>query len=74
MKYRADQLSNGNYAVFSGKSYYPDTETLNSDAAKKLALQMSAQWYYEQAEKAFKQAEEEGLLGEYDNSLGDWLC
>jgi hypothetical protein len=49
MKYRADQLSNGNYAVFSGKSY-------------------------EQAEKAFKQAEEEGLLGEYDNSLGDWLC
>ena len=74
MKYKAAQLNNGNYAVFTGKSYYPSTVTTDERAAKKEALIMSAQWYYEQAEKAYKIAEEEELLGEYDTCLGDWLC
>ena len=74
MKYRADKLSNGNYAVFSGKSYYPSTETTDERAAKKEALIWSAQWYYQQAEKAYQIAEEEDLLDKYDTCLGDWLC
>ena len=74
MKYKVAQLDNGNYAVATGKSYYPDTETSDERAAKKQALMMSAQWYYQQAEKAFQQAEDEGLLNKYDTCLGDWLC
>ena len=74
MKYKTVQLSNGNYAVASGKSYYPSTETSDERAAKKEALVMSAQWYYEQAEKAWAIAEENDLLDKYDTCLGDWLC
>jgi hypothetical protein len=74
MKYKAQQLNNGNYAVFSGKSYYPETITLDEKEAKKEALKMSAQWYYQQAEKAWALAEKDDLLGKYDTCLGDWLC
>ena len=74
MKYNAKQLSNGNYAVHSGKSYYPSTETPDERVAKKQALIMSAQWYYQQAEAAYAEAEANDLLDQYDTCLGDWLC
>jgi len=74
MKYKAAQLSNGNYVVAAGKSYYPSTETPDERTAKKEALVMSAQWYYQQAEKAWEEAEKEDLLDKYDTCLGDWLC
>ena len=74
MKYRADQLTNGQYAVFSGKSYYPATVTDDEKEAKKQALVWSAQWYYAQAEAAYALAEQNDLLGPHDTSLGDWLC
>ena len=74
MKYKAQKLNDTEYAVFSGKSYYPSTVTTDERAAKKEALIMSAQWYYEQAEKAYQIAEEEDLLDKYDTCLGDWLC
>ena len=74
MKYKAQKLNDIEYAVFSGKSYYPSTVTTDERAAKKEALIMSAQWYYAQAEKAWEKAENEDLLGEYDTCLGDWLC
>ena len=74
MKYRAEQLSNGNYAVFTGKQYFISTETPDENKAKYEALKMSAIWYYNQAEAAFKEAEEQGLLNKWDDCLGEWLC
>ena len=74
MKYKAQQLTNGQYAVFEGRKYFTSTVTDIKESADKQALIMSAQWYYSMAEKAFDEAEKEGLLGEYDGCLGDWLC
>ena len=74
MKYNAKQLADGSYAVFEGRKYFTSTVTDNEPAAQKQALIMSAQWYYHMAEKAFDEAEKNGLLGEYDGCLGDWLC
>ena len=75
MKYKAKQLTSGDFAVFSGNNkYFTDTVTADKKMAKKMALMYSAQWYYAQAEEAYALAEKEGLLGEYDTCLGDWLC
>lgn len=74
MKYNARKTSNGDYAVFTGNSYFSNTVTSDLNEAKKTALMLSAQWYYEQAEKAFAQADKEGLLDKYETHLGEWLC
>lgn len=74
MKYKAKQLTTGDYAVFGGNRYFTDSVTPDKKLADKLALIYSAQWYYAQASKAWDEAEKQGLLGEYDTCLGDWLC
>ena len=74
MKYKAKQMKNGKWAVYAGNSYFVSTLTDDQTKAEKEALILSAQWYYSQAEKAWEAAEKEGLLGEYDTCLGDWLC
>ena len=75
MKYKHIQLNDGTYAVSAGrKKYFTSTITNVEDEAKRSAYQMSAQWYYSQAEKMFDDAQQAGLLNEYDGHLGDWLC
>ena len=52
MKYRADQLANGQYAVFTGKRYFSTTLTDIQSEAEIRALEMSGAWYREQADAA----------------------
>ena len=51
MKYQAKQLRDGNWAVFSGKSYWRNTVTENERNAKVEALHMSGRWHGEQIDK-----------------------
>ena len=74
MKYSAKRMTDGKWAVFTGKSYFTATVTDTQKVAERKALVMSAQWYYNQACEAYEIAEKKGLLDEYDGSLGDWLC
>ena len=74
MKYNAKQIESGDWAVFTGSKYFINYICDTEAEAKKMALKLSAQWYYLQAESAYSQAEKEGLLDEYDGFLGDWLC
>jgi len=66
MKYKAKQLNNGNYAVFAGKSYYPDTETEIKEQAIKAAIEYSVRWYHDEAIKAFDK-----LVNDYPNQYTD---
>ena len=45
MKYSAKQLSNGKWAVFSGKKYFINTVHNNEFYVKRRAIELSAQWY-----------------------------
>ena len=75
MKYKHIQLNDGTYAVSAGRGkYFTNTVTPIWYEAKRAAYQMSAQWYYAQAEKMFDEAQKDGVLTEYDDNLGDWLC
>lgn len=59
MKYKAGLLKNGNFAVFSGKKYFVNTESSSVDYVKEKALLMSLEWYAEQKEKAWRALEQQ---------------
>ena len=60
MKYRADQLSNGQYAVFTGRKYFTDTVTDSKAEAKRNAFIESMRWHQWQIDKI--EREMEGIL------------
>ena len=45
MKYRADQLSNGQYAVFTGRKYFTATVTDSKTEAERNAFIESMRWH-----------------------------
>ena len=49
MKYNAKQLPNGNWAVFTGKKYWPNTETANKEDANTAAEYKSALFLIKEA-------------------------
>lgn len=51
MKYNAKQLSDGRWAVFTGKRYWPKTATEDRDEAKQTAAEFSADWHIGQIKK-----------------------
>jgi len=51
MKYNAKQLPNGNWAVFTGKKYWPNTETTDREEANKSANYKSAMFHMKEARK-----------------------
>ena len=51
MKYKAKQLNNGKWAVFSGKKYFKSTVTDNKNDATILACERSAQWHHAQIDQ-----------------------
>lgn len=66
MKYRHEKLAAGQWAVVSGKQYFRSTLTDSERAAEIRALEMSAQWYHEQAHKAHERLQDLGAIDETD--------
>lgn len=62
MKYRADQLSNGQYAVFTGRKYFTDTVTDSKEQAEKFAMVESMVWHRNQMDKIISKAEDSGYF------------
>jgi hypothetical protein len=71
MKYKTGKLSNGNWAVCHGVSYYPSTESSDLAKVEHLAVTMSIQWHQRQIDKIAAAAEKDGILqdGELANIL-----
>lgn len=79
MKYKAVELTNGNFAVGYGKKFYPSTETADKEKAEERAMIMSLQYHYEQAQKIFDQLEKRWPEQFDGNSMsktnfGDLIC
>ncbi len=62
MKYRADQLRNGQYAVFTGRKYFTDTVTDSKEQAEKFAMVESMVWHRNQMDKIISKAEDSGYF------------
>ena len=73
MKYRADQLSNGQYAVFTGRKYFTDTVTDSKAEAKRNAFIESMRWHQWQIDKIEREMDNSGLF-EYGENLRDYLA
>lgn len=73
MKYKAQQLNNGNYAVVAGSKYFTDTETDSKEQAEKMAIIKSMQWYQSQIDTAWQNGLDSGLFDYYEDR-GDYLC
>jgi hypothetical protein len=69
MKYNAKQLSNGKWAVFAGKQYWPSTVSETKEEAHIWAIKKSAIWHRDQLDKL---SEEFGIVEE--GTLFDWIC
>ena len=63
MKYQAKRLSNGSWAVFSGKRYFTGTETVIENEAIEEALIRSMIFYQGQMDNAF------GILETHCNKM-----
>lgn len=72
MKYKAGKISNGNWAVCHGTSYYPDTESSDLAKVEHLAVTMSIQWHQRQIYKIEAAAIKDGILR--DGDLSDILA
>ena len=71
MKYQHKQMGNGNWAVFTGKRYFPKTVTLDESEAHKEALIMSGHWYQRQMDECEREMEKAGFL---NGDNGDSRC
>lgn len=81
MKYQAKQLQGGDdagkWAVFTGSKYFPDTVDSSKAWVERRALEMSAQWYQRQVEKAemeWRALNEAHPDLDTDYEWGDVLC
>ena len=66
MKYKAKQMKNGKWAVFTGKQYFTDTVTENKHDATVRALEMSGCWYRDQIDKVDDALRKLGAFDEND--------
>ena len=73
MKYRADQLRNGQYAVFTGKKYFTDTVTDSREQAEKFAMVESMRWHQWQMDKIEREMDNSGLF-EYGENFREYLA
>ena len=73
MKYRADQLSNGQYAVFTGRKYFTDTVTNSKTEAERNAFIESMRWHQWQIDKIKRDMDNSGLF-EYGENFNDYLA
>ena len=69
MKYNAKQLNNGQWAVFTGKQYFPHTVADTKGEAHIWAIKESAIWHQQQLDKL------EDEFGTVEGStLKEWIC
>ena len=67
MKYKANQLSSGKWAVFANrKQYFTDTVRETKQEADAEALRQSAIWYRNMMDEAHQRLEEMGALDPRD--------
>ena len=69
MKYNAKQLNNGQWAVFTGKQYFPHTVADTREEAHISAIKQSAIWHIKQLDKL---QEEFGIVE--GSTLKEWVC
>lgn len=72
MKYKVGKISNGNWAVCHGVSYYPATESSDLAKVERLAVTMSIKWHQRQIDKIELAAIKDGIL--QDGDLADILA
>lgn len=72
MKYRAKQLSNGQYAVFTGRKYFTGTVTDSKTEAERNAFIESMRWHQWQIDKIEREMDNSGLF-EYGENLREYL-
>lgn len=70
MKYKAKQVKDGYWAVFTGKQYFVNTVTSNKATAEKSALVMSAHWHQDQIDKIHKEMLKKGFAEEMNDEYG----
>jgi len=70
MKYKAKQLQSGNWAVFTGKRFFTDTETTSKDEAIENALIRSMSFYQGQMDDAFDELEKHCINSNGDVGMG----
>lgn len=70
-KFTAKQLHSGEWAVFTGKSFFTSTVTAFENEARIAAAHRTALWHQAQMDKAEKEMRK---LGAFDNGtdFGDW--
>lgn len=72
MKYKADKIHTGQYAVCTGSKYFPSTVTDSKEEAEKLAIVESLLWHQRQMDKIKSVADKSGHF-EGEN-IDDWLA
>jgi len=73
MKYKAQQTSDGQWAVFTGARYFVDTVTENQREAERIAFTMSMRWHQEQIDSIFDKGVDIGHF-KWDADKSDFLC
>ena len=73
MKYKAKQLSNGQYAVFTGRKYFTATVTNSKTEAERNAFIESMRWHQWQIDKIEREMDNSGLF-EYGENLREYLA
>ncbi len=66
MKYKAKQLSNGKWAVWTGQSYFVNTVTLVEKDARVEALYMSGHWHLDKLLEIQTKLAECGVIDDRD--------
>tara|TARA_B100001094_G_C17554762_1_gene495438 strand:+ start:100 stop:318 length:219 start_codon:yes stop_codon:yes gene_type:complete len=72
MKYKADKIHTGQYAVCTGARYFLETVTDSKEQAEKWAMIKSARWHRDQIDKIWRQANKSGYFG--NDCIDDYLA
>jgi len=72
MKYKADKIHTGQYAVCTGSKYFLNTVTDSKELAEKWAMVKSMRWHRDQIDKIVLQAEKSGHFGH--DCIDDYLA
>ena len=76
MKYKAKQMRDGKWAVFTGSNYYISSVTESKQDAEEEALIRSMRWYHDKAQETYGKLEKLNptKYGDYKTSMSDLLC
>jgi len=72
MKYKADKIHTGEYAVCSGSKYFVNTVSYNKREVEKWAMIKSMRWHRDQIDKIVSEAEKSGHFGH--DQIDDYLA